>query len=269
MPTAAPADPSTPTVAGRTVLVTGASGGLGRALALACAAAGATVIVHGRVVRRLEQLYDEIVAAGGPTPAILPLDLATATADEFDRAASALRGQVGRLDALVHVAATLGSLGPTEHQTLDAWDRVLRVNVAAALALTRSLLPLLSEAPDAAVVFTLDSRAQDPRAFWGAYGASKAGLAAFAATLADEVEERPGLRVNAVIPGPIRSPLRMLTHPGEDKLPLPSPDALAPLYLHLVAGQSKAASGRVFAAADWLAGRTAGTPLFAPRPAAP
>ena len=98
---------------------------------------------------------------------------------------------------------------------------------------------------------------------------AKAGWGACEGTLADEVEERPGLGVNAVIPGPVRSPLRMLTHPGEDKLPLPSPDAGAPLYLHLVAGQSKAASGRVFAAADWLAGRTAGTPLFAPRPAAP
>ena len=123
---------------------------------LACAARGATVVLHGRVVRKLETLYDEIVAAGNPQPTILPLDLATASADDFGQVAGAIRAQLGRLDGLVHTAAFLGSLGPVEHQSFDAWQKVLCVNLAAAMALTRSLLPLLSSAPDACVIFTLD-----------------------------------------------------------------------------------------------------------------
>jgi NAD(P)-dependent dehydrogenase (short-subunit alcohol dehydrogenase family) len=271
MPLPAPGCAPAVDIAGRTILITGASGGLGRALALACAAQGATVVLHGRVVRRLESLYDEIVAAGSPQPTILPLDLAAVGPEEVGQAVGALRAQLGRLDALVHVAAVLGSLGPVEHQSFDAWLKVLRVNLATPMLLTRTLLPLLCEAPDAAIVFTLDHRARDPRAYWGAYGASKAGLAALAATLADEADQRANLRVNAVIPGPIRSPLRMLTHPGEDKSALPLPEALVPLYLYLVAGQSKAGSGRAYDGSAWLAGRPAETALVAsaflpPRP---
>ncbi len=256
-PTAAPSID----FSGRAILVTGATGGLGRAIALACAARGATVVLHGRVVRKLEALYDEIVAAGGPQPTILPLDLAKATSDDFSSVARAIERQLGRLEGLVHTAAFLGSLGPIEHQAFDAWQTALRVNVAAAMALTRSTLPLLGAAPDAAIVFTLDSRGDDPRAFWGAYAASKAALAALAATLADELETRANLRVNAVVPGPIRSPLRMRTHPGEDRDALPPPEALAPLYLQLIAAQPKAESGVRIDARAWLAGHAASTPL--------
>jgi NAD(P)-dependent dehydrogenase (short-subunit alcohol dehydrogenase family) len=252
---------------GRAILVTGSSGGLGRVLSLACAARGATVVLHGRVVRKLEALYDEIVAAGHPEPTILPLDFASATADDFGHVAGALRAQLGRLDGLVHIAATLGSLGPIEHQSFETWQKVLRVNLAAAMALTRSLRPLLIEAADAAIVFTLDTRAFDPRAYWGAYGASKAGLAALAATLADESDQQPNLRVNAVVPGPIRSPLRTLTHPGEDKLANPLPESLVPLYLYLLGGQAKPESGSCLDGAAWLAGRDAVSALVRSRTA--
>lgn len=259
-----PGLPPATDLANRVVLVTGATGGLGRALAAACAACGATVVLHGRVVRKLEALYDEIVAAGHPEPSMLPLDLANAGVEQLDHAAGALRAQLGRLDALVHVAATLGSLGPLEHQSFPVWQTVLQVNLSAPMLLTQALLPLLADAPDAAIVFTLDTHACDPRAYWGAYGTSKAGLWALAATLADETENRGNLRVNAVVPGPMRSPLRTLTHPGEDKRGLPSPAALAPLYLHLVAGQAKADSGRLYDGAAWLGGRSAASALVAP-----
>ena len=169
--------------------------------------------------------------------------------------------RAGRLDGLVHTAATLGSLGPIEHQSLEAWQTVLRVNLAAAMALTRSLRPLLIEAADAAIVFTLDTRAHDPRAYWGAYGASKAGLAALAATLADESDQQPNLRVSAVVPGPMRSPMRTLTHPGEDKRAHPLPESLVPLYLYLLGGQAKPESGSCLDGAAWLAGREAVTVL--------
>lgn len=248
-------------------MVTGSTGGLGRVLSLACAARGATLVLHGRVVRKLELLYDRIVAEGHPQPTILPLDFASATADDFGNVAGAIRAQLGRLDGLVHTAAILGSLGPVEHQSFDAWQKVLRINLTAAMALTRSALPLLSAAPDASVVYTLDARADDPRAYWGAYGASKAGLLALATTLADEWEERANLRINAVVPGPIRTPLRMLTHPGEDRSALPQPESLVPLYLYLIGAQSKADSGVRVDAAAWFAGQAASTSLVPPAPA--
>jgi NAD(P)-dependent dehydrogenase (short-subunit alcohol dehydrogenase family) len=260
-----PAALSTADLAGRAILITGAAGGLGRALSLACASRGATLVLHGRVVRKLEALYDDIVAAGNPEPTLLPLDFATATRADFDNVAGAVRAQLGRLDGIVHTASFLGSLGPIEHQDPDAWRTAFAVNVTAALALTRAVAPLLAAAPDASVVFTLDARGVDPRAFWGGYAASKAALAALAATLADEWETRANQRVNAVVPGPIRSPLRARTHPGEDRETLRPPEALVPLYLHLLAGQAKAESGVRVDAQDWLAGRPSTTPLISAR----
>ena len=187
-------------------------------------------------------------------PVILPLDLAKAEASDFANVESALRAQLGRLDALVHTAALLGSLGPIEHQSFDSWVSLLRVNVAAPMGLTRALMPLLDAAPDASVVFTLDNRGEQPRAYWGGYAVTKAGVATLARELADEWEHRANLRINAVVPGPIRSPLRNQSHPGEDRASLPAPDALVPLYLHLLAGQSKAESGVLLDAQAWLAG---------------
>jgi NAD(P)-dependent dehydrogenase (short-subunit alcohol dehydrogenase family) len=251
------------------VLITGASGGLGRALALACAARGATVVIHGRVVRKLEALYDEIVAADRAQPVILPLDFTTADAAAFDTVAGALHAQFGALDALVHTAAFLGSLGPLEHQAIDAWEKAYAVNVGAPMALTRACLRLLALSQDASVTFTLDTRALAPRAYWGAYGVSKAAVAALAATLADESENRAALRVNAVTPGPMRSPLRLLTHPGEERTALPAPEAIVPLYLYLIGEQSKAERGVRIDAKAWLDGQPAVASLVSPSAARP
>jgi NAD(P)-dependent dehydrogenase (short-subunit alcohol dehydrogenase family) len=258
----APGAPAYVDLKDRVVLVTGATGGLGREVALACARAGATVVIHARVVRKLEALYDEIVAAHAPEPMILPLDLRKAEAGDFSNVASALQAKLGRLDALVHIAAQLGSLGPVEHQPFELWLELLRVNVAAAMGLTRAVLPLLGRAPDASVVLTLDSRGEAPRAFWGGYAVSKAALSAFARELADEWENRPNLRVNAVVPGPIHSPLRRQTHPGENPAALPPAASLVPLYLALVGTQAKADSNLLDDAPAWLAGRPCATSLL-------
>lgn len=246
---------------GRVVFVTGVSGGIGRPLALACARAGATVVLHGRIVRKLEALYDEIVAANLPEPVILPLDLARAEASDFANVGSALEAQFGRLDALVHTAAMLGSLGPLEHQSFDTWLALLRVNVASPMGLTRVLASLLARAPDASVVFTLDNRGQEPRAYWGGYAVTKAAIAALAREIADEWENRANMRVNALVPGPIRSPLRSQTHPGEDLSRLPAAETLVPLYLHLIAGQRKEDSEMLVDAQAWLAGMPCATSL--------
>jgi NAD(P)-dependent dehydrogenase (short-subunit alcohol dehydrogenase family) len=252
-----------PNLNDRVIVITGATGGLGAPLARTCAALGATVVLHARVVRKLEALYDEIVAAGHPEPVILPLDLAKATADDFGNIADALESQLGRLDGLVHTAALLGSLGPIEHQSFDSWLSLLRVNVAAPMGLTRALMPLLNRSNDASVIFTLDNRGEQPRAYWGGYAVTKAGVATLARELADEWENRAHLRINAVVPGPIRSPLRGQTHPGEDRAALPPPEMLVPLYLHLLAGQAKADSGQLFDAQAWLARTPCSTALRA------
>jgi NAD(P)-dependent dehydrogenase (short-subunit alcohol dehydrogenase family) len=253
MPLPDPDTPFAPSLSGRVVVVTGATGGLGRVLSLACAAHGATVVLHGRVVRKLEALYDEIVAAGHPEPSILPLDLATAKAEDFANVASALQAQSGRVDAIVHTAVMLGALGPIEHQAFDQWLATLRVDLLAPFGLTRALLPLLRAAPEASVVFTLDTRGQEPKAYWGAYAVAKAGLSALLTILGDEWESTPNLRVNGVVPGPMRSPLRAQTHPGDDITRLPPPEAFVPLYLYLLAGQPKAESGGMIDAQAWLA----------------
>jgi NAD(P)-dependent dehydrogenase (short-subunit alcohol dehydrogenase family) len=263
MPTALPNPPITGSLRDRVVLVTGATGGLGDPLARACAAHGAIVVLHARVVRKLEELYDAIVAAGHPEPVILPLDLAKAGADDFGNVASALQGQLGRVDAIVHTAALLGSLGPMEHQSFDSWLSLLRVNVAAPMGLTRALMPLLDASADGSVVFTLDNRGEEPRAYWGGYAVTKAAVSALARELADEWENRQHLRINAVVPGAIRSPLRGRTHPGEDKSTLPDPESLVPLFLHLIAGQAKADSGQLFDVQAWLAGTPCATSLRA------
>lgn len=247
----------------RVIVVTGATGGLGSAVAKALAARGATVVLHGRTLARIESVYDQIVAAGGPEPVILPLDFARAGGDDFANVSAALESQFQRLDGLVHTAAMLGSLGPMEHQSFDAWLALLRVNVAAPMGMTRAVIPLLARAPDAAVVFTLDDRGVAPRAYWGGYGVTKAAVAALARELADEWENRPNLRVDAVVPGPIRSPMRGRTHPGEDRSRLPAPEALAPLYVHLLRGRAKADSGALIDAGAWLSGSPASSPLVA------
>ena len=262
LPAPAPFHPSQ-TLAGRVILITGATGGLGAPLSRACAAQGATVVLHGRIERKLDALYDEITAAGHPEPVILPLDLAKAGASDFANVESALRAQLGRLDGLIHTAALLGSLGPIEHQSFDSWMSLLRVNVAAPMGLTRALMPMLDAAPDASVVFTLDNRGEQPRAFWGGYAVTKAGVATLARELADEWENRANLRINAVVPGPIRSPLRNQSHPGEDRASLPPPESIVPLYLHLLAGQTKAESGALLDAQAWLAGTSCTSALRA------
>lgn len=255
-------DAPVPDLGDTVVLVTGATGGLGRVLSLAAAGAGATVVIHGRVTRKLEALYDEMTAAGLPEPVILPLDLAKASAGDFANVASALESQFGRLDAIVHTAVQLGSLGPIEHQSFDAWLNVLRVDLAAPMGLTRALVRLLNQSRDGSVTFTLDTRGEAPHAYWGSYAAAKAGLSALATILADEWTGRAHLRVNAVVPGPIRSPLRAQTHPAEDMAALPLPDAIVPLYLHLIRGQAKAESAIRIDAQAWLAGAPASTSIL-------
>lgn len=215
-----------PDLGGRTMLVTGAGAGLGGALARAAGAAGAEVILLGRTVRKLETVYDDIVTAGGPAPAILPLDLEGASPDDYADIAERIETQCGRLDALVHNAAMLGSLTPLEQYAPLEWLRVMQVNLNGPLFLTQACLPLLRLAPAPKVVFVGD---EPKRAYWGAYGVSKAALAALCETLAQETGTgtKP-VGVHWFDPGPMRTRMRNTAYPGADReeAPLPEDDAV-------------------------------------------
>ena len=219
---------------GRVALVTGASRGLGRAVAVRLAGGGAHVVLLARTVGGLEETDDAVRTAGGQAT-LCPLDLTRP--EELERALSALGGRFGRLDILVSSAAALGTLGPAHQVADDAWRRVLDTNLTAAMRLIRAADPLLRRAPAGRAVFVTGYPAA--RAYWGAYTASKAALEALALAWAAETA-RTALRVNLVDPGPMRSALRAAAFPGEDPAALPSPDRAADLILRLVSPDSTA-----------------------------
>lgn len=204
-------DADIPDLQDRTILITGAGDGLGAALARGAAAAGAEVILLGRTVRKLEAVDDAIRAAGGPAPAIYPLDLEGATPDDYGELAERVATQCGGLDALVHNAALLGPQTPIEHYAALEWARVLQVNLTAPMLLTQALLPLLRSSDAGRVLFLGEQR---DSAYWGAYGVSKAGLHTLAAILGDELEAEARVRVEHVDPGPLATGLRATAFPG-------------------------------------------------------
>lgn len=234
--------PATDTLAGRVVLVTGAYGGLGGAVARAATRAGATVVISGRRKRQLEQLYDTMLAEGLAEPVIHPLDMEVATPREYAALAEGLERDFGRLDGIVHAAASFTGLTPLSMHKPDDWLRALHVNVSAPFALTQACLPLLSRADDSAVVFVLDSPQLLQRAHWGGYGVSKAALERFVAILHEETDSSP-LRVHALLPAPMRTALRRQAYFGEDIRQRPLPEAAAAAAIYLLSAQAQAARG--------------------------
>jgi len=230
----------------RVILVTGAGAGIGRALAKSVAALGATVILHGRTVSRLESVYDEIVAAGGPTPAIFPLNLERATGEDYDRLSGAIEAQWGRLDGLVQNASLLGMRTPIEHHDVAEWQRVLHVNLTAPFILCRCLLPLLFRSADASIVFTSSGVGRRGKAYWGAYAVSKFGLEGLSQVLADELQNKQNVRVNVINPGPTRTAMRAAAYPAEDPGKLKTPEEILGVYLYLLGPESRGVTGVSF-----------------------
>ena len=229
----------------KVILVTGAGSEIGRTVALGYAAHGATVILHGRNVARLEAIYDEIEANGHPQPAIIPLDFEKADDQGFAGLAGSIGLQLKRLDGIVHNAASTLTPMPMELNSMEDWLRLLRVNLAAPAVLTRACLPLLKEAPYASVIFTGESHGHSPTAFWGAYATSKAGLETITQIWAQELENlHPSIRINTLIPGPVNCMSRRKTHPGEDHSQLPQPADILPAYLYLMSEESAHIKGQ-------------------------
>lgn len=218
----------------RVVLVTGAAGGLGRAAALACAAAGATVVLLGRRVRPLEKLYDAVAALpGSAQPAVYPMDLGGATPEDYSQLATSIERECGRLDGVLHAAAHFAGLLPFGQEAPDEWARSLHVNLVAPLALTRACLPLLARSDAARVVFVLDDPGRVQRAYWGPYAAAKAGLGGLVAALSDELENS-SIAVCGMLPGPMRTALRARAYFAENPAAVAPADAFAPACVYLL-----------------------------------
>lgn len=228
----------------RVVLITGAGQGLGRAAALTYANYGATVILHGRKVKKLESVYDEIETIGKAQALIYPLDLEQAEEADFAVIAQAIEQQLGRLDGILHNAAFLHGLSPLENQSVEQWRAMLQVNLITPFALTKACLPLLKASPDASVVMTSSSHGHKPSAYWGGFTVAKAGVEALVKVQADEWESMPNLRINTIIPGIVNSPQRAKTHPGEIKQTMRQPEDLMTTYLYLMGPDSKGVSGQ-------------------------
>lgn len=247
-----PYTPAPDLLTSRRILITGAGDGIGRAAALACARHGARVILLGRTARKLEKVYDEIEQRGAAQPALLPLDLATATPSHYEQVAQTIEQEFGGLDGLLHNAADAGTLTPLEHYTPEMWFRVMQVNLNAAWLLTRACLPLLHRSPDASVVFTTSEVGRRGRAYWGGYAVSCFGLEGLTQVLADECAAEGRIRVNSLDPGTVRTGMRSRLYPGEDRDALPAPETIMPAYLYLLGPDSRGVSGKALSAKDYL-----------------
>jgi NAD(P)-dependent dehydrogenase (short-subunit alcohol dehydrogenase family) len=209
---------------GSIALVTGASRGIGAATALELARLGASVVITARTQGGLEETDDAIRTAGGQA-AILSLDLREGS--QIDAIGPTLYQRFGRLDILVHNAGALGRLTPVAHILPDDWSDVVAVNLSATWRLIRTCDPLLRQSPAGRAVFVTESRAREPRAYWGAMGATKAGMEHLVQTWAQEVATTP-VRVNLYDPGPVATRMRSNAFPGEDRSTLPMPDQVVP-----------------------------------------
>lgn len=216
---------------GRITLVTGASRGIGYAAAKALSAAGSHIIAIARTQGGLEALDDEITAAGG-TCSLVPMDLTDF--DQIDRLGGLLNERYGRLDGLLCNAAILGGITLTNHTTPKDWMQVMDLNMTVPFRLIRSMDPLLRESPSGRAVFVTSSVARAPRAHWGAYAASKAGMENFVRCWADEIGDLTDIKVNLLNPGATRTQMRAKAVPGEDPSTLPEPSDIAPLIVDML-----------------------------------
>ncbi|AQS36849.1 dehydrogenase of unknown specificity, short-chain alcohol dehydrogenase like [Shewanella psychrophila] len=231
----------------KTILVTGAGDGIGRAAAISFAKHGATVILLGKTVKKLEAVYDQIVQAGYPKPAIVPLDLKGATEQNYIDMAETIQEQFGHLDGALHNASLLGVLGPFEHISMDSVKEVMQVNVIAEIMMTRALLPIMKKAPKASLVFTSSGVGRQGRAFWGEYAISKFATEGMMQSIADEYEGS-SLRVNSINPGATRTGMRANAYPAENPSTLKEPEDIMATYLYLMGDDSVDVNGQQLSA---------------------
>lgn len=233
----------------RIILITGAGDGIGRAAAISYALHGATVVLHGRTLNKLEVIYDEIEGLGAPRPAILPLQLSSASERDYELLFETLSKQFGRLDGILHNAGMLGERIELANYSPGVWDDVMAVNLRAPFVLTQALLPLLEESEHASVVFTSSGVGRQVRERWGAYSVSKVAIEAVSQLFAKE-NVHPHVRFNCINPGATRTAMRSKAYPDEDPLTLPTPESIMPAYLYLMGDDSLHMNGQSIDAQD-------------------
>lgn len=228
----------------RVILVTGAGDGIGKIAACSYAAHGATVILLGRTISKLEATYDAIASAGHPQAAIFELDLLTAGTEEYAGMAASIAQEFGQLHGLLHNASILGQRRPIESSRAEEWRDVMQVNVNAQMMLTQALLPSLSAASDASIVFTSSGVGRRGRAYWGAYAVSKFATEGLMQVLAEELENTTGIRVNSLNPGATRTAMRAAAYPAENPNSVKAPADIMPAYLYLMGADSAQVNGQ-------------------------
>ncbi|CAA0125428.1 putative oxidoreductase YciK [Halioglobus japonicus] len=231
---------------GKTLLVTGAGDGIGRTAALTYASHGATVLLLGRTGSKLDAVYDEIEGAGGAKPAIIEMDLSTATEESYINLAASLSEAFPCLDGILHNAALLGERRPISDAGYTAWMEVMQVNVNAQFLLTRYLLPLLQQAPRASIILTSSGVGRTGKAYWGAYAVSKFATEGFMQVLADELENISKVRVNTLNPKGTNTAMRRTAYPAEEPTKNPSPEDIMGPYLYLMGDDSDGVTGKAF-----------------------
>ena len=228
----------------RVILVTGAGDGIGKAAALNYARLGATVILLGRTVEKLEAVYDQIEAEGGKQPAIVPLNLDSASHVEYTQFAQQIEQEFGRLDGLLLNAAILGDMRPLEFYPMDLFENVLNVNVTAQFFLVKTLLPLLKQSDQGSIIFTTSSVGRVGRANWGAYAISKFAVEGMMQTFADELKNTSNIKVNCINPGATRTRMRANAYPAEEPAGVTAPEDIMGLYNYLMGTDSKGVTGQ-------------------------
>jgi NAD(P)-dependent dehydrogenase (short-subunit alcohol dehydrogenase family) len=228
----------------RVVLISGAHGGLGSAAARACAQAGATVVLLGRKVPKLNRVYDAVAQAGSE-PLIYPLDMEGASPDDYAELADRLHSELGRLDGVLHCAAEFRGLTPLEHTDPAAFARAIHVNLTAPWWLTQACLPLLKQSSDGALVFTLDDATRVSQAYWGGYGLAQHGLAALMGMLHAELANS-SVRVSALQPGPMRTPLRAKAYADDEDIQTRDPADYADACVTLLSSAGREHRGQIW-----------------------
>lgn len=234
-------------LANKTILITGAGAGIGKAAALTYAKLGATVILLGKTVSKLEAVYDEIVSLGLAEPAIIPLDMKGATKQNYIDMSATIASQFGKLDGALLNASILGELSPFTQIHEQVFNDVMQVNVNAQYLLAQALIPTLQLAENASLIFTSSGVGNKGRAYWGAYSISKFATEGMMQVIADEYENS-NLRTNAINPGATNTGMRASAYPAEDKDSLATADDIMPLYVYLMSDDSLAINGQTLKA---------------------